>query len=114
MDIKSNKNEQKVPDQFKMDVFTSLKHYGLIFPTSEKEIELFDKLCGSTHVDMPFELKNSDSILEWGEKTFGASSSPVQAIAARKGEKGLSEASLKKMKEIHEKTAKKKEDKRKS
>ncbi len=108
MKLSNNGNQDNsITDEFKKEVWISFKKYGLLFPTSDEEVKLFEKLYGSTDVEMPEELKNSDDIFKWGEKHYGNKSvdEPL-AMAARKGT-NMNVEDLEKMKRLHEKAVKK-------
>ncbi len=108
MELSNNGSQDNtITDEFKKEIWVSVKKYGLLFPVTDEEVKLFEKLYGSTDVEMPEELKNSDDIFEWGEKHYGKTfvDEPL-AMAARKGT-NMNSKDLEKMKNLHEKAVKK-------
>ncbi len=92
--------KQNVPQKFKEEVAVSLKHYGIGFPITEIDTTIYEKLFGDTNFELPDELKDPITILQWGEiKYNGVKNYPKQALAmaAREGSKNIPEDILKKM-----------------
>ena len=91
---KSNKNN------FEQDLYSILKRYGYLFPTTEEEVERFEKLHGSTDIEMPEKFKSPDNIISSLKSGSGKSSEEEieksYSMAARGGKK-LSPDILKQM-----------------
>ncbi|HLG41025.1 MAG TPA: hypothetical protein VI461_15195 [Chitinophagaceae bacterium] len=71
---KSKSNKKVIPKTFKEKVAVSFKNHGLKIPTTDEEVEIFEKVYGTTDFDLPEELGDSNSILEWGDEQYLAQS----------------------------------------
>lgn len=101
-------------NEFEKIVLKSLKSYGYLFPTSDDEVESFEKEVDVNAVELPDNLKDPMEILKKGRinsiskkegKTINMEIANKMKMAARKGE-GIPKEILDKMKEDRENTEK--------
>lgn len=82
---KSNSNN------FENELYQIFKKYGYLFPTTEEEVERFEKLHGSTDIQMPEKFKTPDAIIAaikgGSGDTQEAELEKTYAMAARSGKK---------------------------
>jgi len=61
----NNSNKPNLTQQEKEEVLSAaLKKFGFLFPETEKEIEDFENIFGSTEIDLPADLCKGDFIIE--------------------------------------------------
>ena len=78
-------------NNFEQDLYFIFKKYGYLFPTTEEEVERFERLHGNTDIEMPEKFQSSDLIISKLKAGSGISSEneieKSYSMAARGGKK---------------------------
>lgn len=74
-------------DKFESSLQQALKGGGHLFPTSDEEVKNFERLYGSTDIEMPEKFKTPDFILSSLKKETVIKEEATYAMAARSGKK---------------------------
>jgi membrane carboxypeptidase/penicillin-binding protein len=78
-------------NNFEQDLYQIFKRYGYLFPTTEEEVERFERLHGTTDIEMPEKFKSSETIVSELKAGSGHSTEneieKSYSMAARGGKK---------------------------
>ena len=105
-------NNRNTDENFELEVKKAFKSFGLLFPTNDNEVELFESNFDVNKVKLPKELKNPMNILKKGYiNSLDFEETPIinmntvneMKMAARKGEK-IPKEILEKMREDRDKS----------
>lgn len=79
--------KNKDQSTFESELKYSMRYYGMLFPSSEEEVKIFEKLYGPTDVEMPDHLKDPKFLLSQKKSQMAVSDKPIEvanlAYAAR-------------------------------
>lgn len=61
--MNDNTEDTYQDQEFEKELFISLKYYGYLFPSTDKEVENFEKIHGQTDIAIPTSLNDAEKLL---------------------------------------------------